>query len=49
VAVSRAPKKGAKGSKSKNKHAAKKSLSKKTPAKKAKPVKKVEKVPLKVN
>ena len=47
MAVTRAPKKGAKASKSKAKPAAKKSSAKKASAKKVKPVKKVEKVPLK--
>ena len=49
MAVSRAPKKGAKASKSKSKPALKKKLVKKSPVKKGKPAKKVEKVPLKVN
>jgi RNA polymerase primary sigma factor len=47
VAVTRAPKKGAKASKSKVKPAVKKSSAKKASAKKVKPVKKAEKVPLK--
>jgi len=47
VAVTRAPKKGAKASKGKAKPAAKKSSAKKASAKKVKPIKKVEKVPLK--
>jgi RNA polymerase primary sigma factor len=47
VAVTRAPKKGAKASKAKNKPAIKKSSTKKITAKKVKPVKKVEKIPLK--
>jgi RNA polymerase primary sigma factor len=47
VAVTRAPKKGAKASKSKVKPAVKKSSTKKIAAKKVKPVKKVEKIPLK--
>ena len=45
--VTRAPKKGAKASKSKSKPVIKKSLTKKIAAKKVKPVKKVEKIPLK--
>ena len=49
MAVSRAPKKGAKASKSKSKPAAKKKLVKKSLVKKGKPAKKVEKVPLKQN
>ncbi len=49
MAVSRAPKKGAKASKSKSKPAAKKKLVKKSLVKKGKPAKKVEKVPLKTN
>jgi len=49
VAVTRAPKKGAKASKSKSKPAAKKKLAKKSLVKKGKPAKKVEKVPLKQN
>ena len=47
MAVTRAPKKGAKASKAKNKPAIKKSSTKKITAKKVKPVKKVEKIPLK--
>ena len=47
MAVTRAPKKGAKASESKAKPAVKKSSVKKASAKKVKPVKKVEKVPLK--
>jgi RNA polymerase primary sigma factor len=47
VAVTRAPKKGAKASKAKSKPAIKKSSTKKIAAKKVKPVKKVEKIPLK--
>jgi RNA polymerase primary sigma factor len=47
VAVTRAPKKGAKASKAKSKPAIKKSSTKKASAKKLKPVKKVEKIPLK--
>ncbi len=47
MAVTRAPKKGAKASKAKSKPAIKKSSTKKIAAKKAKPVKKVEKIPLK--
>ena len=47
MAVTRAPKKGAKASKAKSKPAIKKSSTKKIAAKKVKPVKKVEKIPLK--
>jgi RNA polymerase primary sigma factor len=47
VAVTRAPKKGAKASKAKSKPAIKKSSTKKIAAKIVKPVKKVEKIPLK--
>jgi len=47
VAVTRAPKKAAKASKGKAKPAVKKSSVKKASAKKVKPVKKIEKVPLK--
>ena len=47
MAVTRAPKKGAKASKAKSKPAIKKSSTKKIAAKKIKPVKKVEKIPLK--
>jgi RNA polymerase primary sigma factor len=47
VAVTRAPKKGAKASKSKVKPAVKKSSAKKASAKKVKPFKKVEKIPVK--
>ena len=47
MAVTRAPKKGAKASKSKVKPAVKKSSAKKASAKKVKPVKKVEKIPVK--
>jgi RNA polymerase primary sigma factor len=47
VAVSRAPKKGAKASKSGAKPAGKKSSAKKTSVKKGKPAKKIEKIPLK--
>ena len=47
MAVTRAPKKGAKASKAKSKPAVKKSSTKKIAAKKVKPVKKVEKIPLK--
>ena len=47
MAVTRAPKKGAKASKAKSKPAIKKSSTKKIAAKKVKPVKKVEKIPVK--
>ena len=47
MAVTRAPKTGAKASKAKSKPAIKKSSTKKIAAKKVKPVKKVEKIPLK--
>ena len=47
MAVTRAPKKGAKASKSKVKPAVKKSSAKKASAKKVKPFKKVEKIPVK--